>query len=264
MGNETEFIEAAEKGDATKIGSLLRADPGLVHAVGDHLKTALHWAAEMDQVEVAAALIEAGADIEARTSWGAAPFDWAATMGSSRVADLLLARGATGLTLITVASLGKLSAVRQFIESSEDLSAHARRDAPKAPDDHWSPDSAHILKDTISDALYAAARNGHQDMVAYLLAQGANIDAKGVFGATGLHWASINGHQEAVEFLVKRGANLTIKDAKFDATPEEWAQEGGHSAIETMLRQSRINKLEIRKKLRGHGYGFVLFNNLLP
>lgn len=136
MASEEEFIEAAKQGDATKIGSMLKDDPELVRAAGDHLKTALHWAAEMNQAEVAAVLVEAGADIEARTSWGAAPFDWAATMGSSRVADLLVARGATGLTLITAASLGKLSAVRQIIESTDDLSAHRRRDAPAAPDDH--------------------------------------------------------------------------------------------------------------------------------
>lgn len=239
MGSEAEFIEAAKEGDATKIASFLKVDPGLVRAVGDHLKTALHWAAEMDHVDVAAELVEAGADIEARTSWGASPFDWAATMGSSRVADLLLARGATGLTLITAASLGKLSAVRRIIESGEDLSAHRRRDAPTTPDDHWCSDSAHIRNDPTSDALYAAARNGHGNVVAYLLDYGANIDARGVFGATGLHWAAINGHQEAVEFLVKHGANLTIRDSKFDSTPEEWAQEGGHNSIGATLRQAR-------------------------
>ena len=239
MASGAEFIEAAKMGDATKVGALLKADPGLVRAVGGHLKTALHWAAEMDQAEVAAALVEAGADIEARTSWGASPFEWAATMGSSRVADLLLARGATGFTLITAASLGKLPAVRRILESSEELSAHRRTAAPTSPDDQWPADSAHIRRDTVSDALYAAARNGHRDVVAYLLDQGADIDAKGFFGATGLHWAAINGHLETVEFLVKRGASLTIRDSRFDATPEEWAQEGGHSSIEAMLRQAR-------------------------
>jgi ankyrin repeat protein len=218
---------------------LLKADPSLVRAVGDHMKTALHWAAEMDHAEVAAALVEAGADIEARTSWGASPLDWAATMGSSRVADLLLSLGATGLNLITAASLGKLSEVRRIIESSEELSADRRRGAPTASDDHWPPDSAHIRNDRISDALYAAARNGHRDVVGYLLDQGVDINAKGVFGATGLHWAAMNGHSETAEFLVMRGANLMIRDSKFDARPEEWAQEGGHSSIAAMLRQAR-------------------------
>ena len=238
MASETEFIEAAKNGDTAKIRSFLEADSSLVRTVTDHLKTALHWAAEMDHTEVAATLVEAGADIEARTSWGASPFDWAATMGSSRVADFLLTRGATGLTLITAASLGKLSDVRRIIESGEDLSTHRRRDAPTAPDDHWPLDSAHIIKDTISDALYAAARNGHQCVVAYLLEHGANINAKGVFGATGLHWAAMNGHQETVEFLMKHGANLTIRDSKFNASPEEWAQEGEQSSIAARLRQA--------------------------
>jgi ankyrin repeat protein len=239
MTSEAEFIEAAKNGDAPKIGSLVKADPDLVSAVGDYRKTALHWAAEMDHVEVAAILVEAGADIEARTSWGASPFDWAAAMGSPRVADLLLSRGATGLTLITAAGLGKLSEVRRIIESGEDLSAHRRRDASITPDDHWPSDSAHLRNDPISDALHAAARNGHRDVVAYLLDLGAEIDAKGVFGATGLHWAAINGHHEVAEFLVERGANLALRDSKFDATPEEWAQEGGHDSIGAKLRQER-------------------------
>jgi ankyrin repeat protein len=72
MTSDAEFIEAAKNGNATKIRSLLTANPDLVSAVGDHQKTALHWAAEIDHGEVAAALVEAGADIEARTSWGGA------------------------------------------------------------------------------------------------------------------------------------------------------------------------------------------------
>lgn len=239
MANDADFLEAAKKGDLTKIRCLLKADPSLVRTVADHLKTALHLAAEGDHAETAAALVKAGADIEARTSWGASPLDWAATMGSSRVADFLLDQGATGLNLITAASLGKLADVRRIIESGEDLSAHTRRAAPTLPNDHWPPDSAHILKDTISDALYAAARNGHTSVVAYLLERGADINAKGVFGATGLHWAAINGHEGTVEFLIKRGANLTSRDSKFASTPEEWAHEASHLAIAAMLRQAR-------------------------
>ena len=208
----------------------------------EYRKSALHLAAETDQVETAQLLIDSGADIEALTSWGATPLEWAAVMGSSKVADLLLARGASGLTLIVAAGLGKLETVKSIIASGADLSAHRRRGAPETPDDHWPVDSAHIQGDVLSDALFAAARNGHTEVVEYLLDEGAQVDAKGVFGGTGLHWAAINGHRKTVELLVERGASLTIRDERFDSTPEGWANEGGHTdLVAVLMRARRIN-----------------------
>jgi len=235
----SEFLEAVIRGAAGRVSALLDARPELVQAAGDHGKTGLHWAAEADQIEVARVLADAGADIEAKTSWGASPLDWAATMGSARVAEFLLSRGASGFTLITAAALGKQAEVEAIVESGTDLSPHRRRDAPRTPNEDWPPDSVHILGDILSDALYAAARNGHTRVVEYLLARGANINAKGVFGATALHWAAINGHANTVELLISRGANLTLKDTRFEATAEGWAEEGGHSQIADILRRSR-------------------------
>lgn len=199
-------------------------------------KTGLHFAAETDQVEIARELLDAGADIEALTSWGATPLDWAAVMGSTTVGDLLVESGASGFTLIVAAGLGKLEHVKAIVTSGTNLSAHRRRGAPASPDDHWPADSAHILGDVLSDAMYAAARNGHTAVVEYLLDHGAVIDAKGVFGATGLHWAAINGHRQTVDLLLARGASLTIRDARFDSTPEDWAREGGHEDLATIFR----------------------------
>ncbi len=239
MRNPSEFLKAAERGDASEVRRLLHADAGLVNATGEDQRTALHWAAEKNHLEVARALLEAGVNIEAQTSWGATAFDWAAVLGSSAVADLLLAHGATGLTLITAASLGMLSEVRRIIESGEDLELHRRRGAPDEPDRHWPTDSAHIRGDVISDAFYGAGRNGHTMVAAFLLDRGAALDAKGVFGGTALHWAAINGKRETVEFLAGRGASLILKDATFDATPEGWAREGGHEAIAAFLRGAK-------------------------
>ena len=165
-------------------------------------------------------------------------------MGSTEVGDLLLARGASGFTLINAAGLGKLDQVKAIVSSGVDISAHRRRGAPQSPDDHWPADSAHILGDVLSDAMFAAARNGHTEVVEYLLDNGALIDAKGVFGATGLHWAAINGHLKTVEFLIDRGANLTLRDKRFDSTPEGWAREGSHADITKLLRRSIDGKSE--------------------
>jgi len=201
----------------------------------EHGKTELHWAAETDDIDAAKRLLDAGADIEAKTAWGATPLDWAATMGSAGVGDLLIARGASGFTLVVAAGLGRLDEVKSIVTSGVDLIAHRRRGAPESPNDDWPADSAHILRDVLSDAMYAAARNGHTQVVEYLLDHGAAIDAKGVFGATALHWAAINGHRNVVELLVTRGASLEIRDARFNSTPEGWALEGGRIELAKLL-----------------------------
>jgi hemoglobin len=56
--------------------------------------TALHMAARRDHVEVAAALLECGANIEARDSLGETPLRRAVNCGQTGVAALLLANGA--------------------------------------------------------------------------------------------------------------------------------------------------------------------------
>lgn len=236
MANEDELLEAVKRGDAAVVTDLLRGRPSLARCADERGKTGLHWAAETDQAEVARLLLDAGADIEASTAWGATALDWAAVMGSVGVADLLLSRCAGGFTLIVAAALGKLDAVRGVIESGADLEAQRRRGGPGSPDDEWPADSAYLEGDVLSDALYSAARNGHASVVAYLLEAGARIDAKGFFGATGLHWAAINGHRQTVDLLLARGASVTLRDARFNATPDEWAKEGGHLEIAAAVR----------------------------
>ncbi|MBO0863177.1 MAG: ankyrin repeat domain-containing protein [Chloracidobacterium sp.] len=232
---EDEFLDAVKRGDTPAVAGLLRGRRKLARFAGEYGKTCLHWAAETDQAEIARLLLDAGADIEAKTSWGATPLEWAATMGSVHVAELLLSRGAGGFTLVTAAGLGKLEEVKAIIESGVDLSVHRRRCAPESPNDDWPADSAHIRGDVLSDAMYAAARNGHTQVVEYLLDRGAAVDAKGVFGATALHWAAINGHLKTILLLLARGASLAIRDARFNSTPEAWAKEGGHKEVVDVL-----------------------------
>jgi len=238
MNGSAAMLQAVRDGDASVVQRLLSDDPRLVRATDGHLKTPLHWAAEHDHHDVAEMLLQAGADLEATTSWGATPLDWVATMGSTKVADLLLARGAQGMNLVAAASLGKLDLVCKLLDSGTPHASLARRAVPAQPNDHWVADTACMKGDVISDAFYAACRNGHTAVAAALLERGANVNAKGVFGGTALHWAAINGHKDTVAFLVAHGADLTIRDTKFDSTPEGWATEGQHEEIRELLHRS--------------------------
>jgi ankyrin repeat protein len=128
------------------------------------------------------------------------------------VADQMLTHGAGRFTLIVASALGKVADVKSLLGSESDV---------------------------VSTALYAAARNGHTGVVEYLLDHGAAIDTRGFFGGTGLHWAAINGHRNTVELLIARGASRSLRDEHFDSTPEEWAIEGGHTELATLLRQDQ-------------------------
>jgi ankyrin repeat protein len=189
--------------------------------------TALHKAAQVDDVEVARALLEAGADLEAQTDWGATPLDWAATMGAGEVGELLLAGGAEGLDLINAASLGRAERVEELLGETPSA-AQRRRAAPREPDRHWPESTAHQRGDVLSDAFYSACRNGHLEVARLLFERGASVDARGFFGATALHWAAINGHAETVRFLLEHDADRTELDPEFQATPAGWARESGH------------------------------------
>jgi ankyrin repeat protein len=77
-----------------------------------------------------------------------------------------------------------------------------------------------------SDAvMMAAVEFGHQELVRWLLSQGANVNASAAWGAhTALHSAAWNGDLEMVKLLVGAGADVSARDAEHDNTPAGWAQ----------------------------------------
>ena len=64
----------------------------------------------------------------------------------------------------------------------------------------------------LDQRLLNAAFIGNADSVSYLLAQGANMDAKDVFGRTALMDAALMGHSLVVHVLLQAGANFELED----------------------------------------------------
>jgi ankyrin repeat protein len=117
--------------------------------IAEHGKTPLHLAAEHDRADLAEALIAAGADIEARTSWGATPLEWAGVLGSRAAGDVLIARGFfAGTALHWAAINGHADTVRFLLAAGADAKL---RDA-----------------EFDADALGWAREGGHEPAVALL------------------------------------------------------------------------------------------------
>jgi hypothetical protein len=140
------------------------ADPSAPCQTGSPSETPLHWAASSDDLEVAAALIDGGADIEApgASIAGGPPLDCAVGYGCWHVARLLVDRGAKVERLWHAAALGMISRVEQLQAT----------DPPPTADD-------------INEAFYQACRGGQRRMAEYLLGCGADIDAIPDYGSAG-------------------------------------------------------------------------------
>jgi uncharacterized protein len=155
-------------------------------------ETPLHWAASSDDVDVAAALIDGGADIEVPDGSIGTPLDNAIGYGCWHVARLLVARGARVDKLWHAGALGVLDRLEELLATAnptpEEVSQgfwHAcdggqRRAAERllaaGADLNWEPDYAN------GTALDAASGLGtrQENVIGWLKAKGArsaDVDA---------------------------------------------------------------------------------------
>jgi ankyrin repeat protein len=131
------------------------ADPDAPLIGGRHAETPLHWAASSDDVEVAEALIDGGANLEAPGgSIASTPLSNAVAFGCWHVARLLVARGARIDALWQAAALGARERVEDLLTASP----------PPTTDD-------------INEAFWQACHGGQRRTAEYLLALGADINA---------------------------------------------------------------------------------------
>lgn len=159
-------------------------------------ETPLHWAASSDDVEVARALIDGGADLEVTGAsiGGGTPLDNAIGYGCWQVARLLVERGARVEGLGDAAALGMFSRVDELRTAS--------------------PPSQQEL----TDALWAACHGGQRRMADYLLSLGAELNGTPSWcdsGSTPLDAADSldTGREALVTWLRELGAEKSSRPA---------------------------------------------------
>jgi hypothetical protein len=74
--------------------------------------------------------------------------------------------------------------------------------------------------------LIAAASLGAERVGLRLVEVGVDVTARGLFGATALHWAAIMGLGGLARALLEAGAELDLRDERYQCTPLEWALHG--------------------------------------
>lgn len=160
---ESPVADAAMRGDAEAIVALLRQGADVNAAQGDGM-TAMHWAAERDDVEMAQVLRAAGADLEAMTRIGGyVPLHVAAREGNEAMVGWLLSAGAdverktteTRANALHMASTaGDVAVVQVLLDNGAD---------PNSVEDHWQQ----------TPLIFAAAEN-RAPVIRLLLSRGAD------------------------------------------------------------------------------------------
>jgi ankyrin repeat protein len=151
------------RGDVERVRSLLREGADVDAAQGDGM-TALHWAAERGDADLADVLLDAGADVAAVTRLGDyAPLHLATKRGHARVVERLLEAGADPETrtssggvapLHLAAAAGSVEAVRALLDHGTEVDA---------PESMWH-----------QTPLMFAAAGGRTEVVRALLEAGAD------------------------------------------------------------------------------------------
>jgi ankyrin repeat protein len=176
----TPIMTCARSGNADAVRLLLAGDADVNAKEPSQNQTALMWAAAEHHPDVVRRLIEAKADLRARTKNGFTPLHFAAREGDIESARLLLA---AGLDINT--------------QSQPDLPPSANPEpAPRAGGaSGGNPQplaGRRAVSATASDGatpLLVATMRGHVPFALFLLEQGASPDA-GDAGLTPLHWAA--------------------------------------------------------------------------
>ena len=169
------LADAAKRADWAAVRALLQEGADVDARQGDG-SNALHWASYRDNREIAALLIRAGSEVNASNDLGVTPLWAACENGSSAMVKTLIEGGA-------------------------------------------DPNRALPFGETL---LMTAARTGNADVVGQLLAAGADVDAatqEGAHGAqTALMWAVAQGHSAVVEVLLAHGADVNARSTTFTET----------------------------------------------
>jgi ankyrin repeat protein len=224
----TALHHAAKAGQLRNTASLLAAgaEPDPIDEEG---RSPLHAAAAERHWDSALALIRAGADPSRGDGYGDTPLAWltgrcldelsrAGDEAGGKAACLRIA-ALLGPCLHRAAADGRLAAAVRLLARGADP---AERYA-------FLPGEG-----SAGNALHAAARSGHVDLVRTLLDAGMAVDSRTANGWTALHLAAWAGRREIVELLLGRGAAPTARTRAGQTAAALAARRGDDSLVKRL------------------------------
>jgi ankyrin repeat protein len=199
--------------------------------------TALHRAAQRNDLELAAQLIRAGANVKAANRYGVTPLSLACINGNAAMISLILEAGANANTtlpegetaLMTASNTGHVDALKVLLAHGANVNARENSRGQTAL--MWAVNegytaAAQLLIDAGADInaqsngkfspMMFAVRGGHIDIVRLLLARGASATetVAAAENTSLLGFAILNGKYNIGHLLLKHGADPNAPDPR--------------------------------------------------
>jgi ankyrin repeat protein len=279
---DRQLIDAVKNSDAHAVRSMIQqhADVNATEADGF---TALHWAAQRDNLEIANLLIAAGANVKAASQYNITPLSLACTNGDAAMIERFLKAGADpnatseeGQTALMTASLtGKVDAVKLLLTRGAKVNAKEPWKGQTAlmwAASEGNTDTAAMLIEFGAEVnarsnsgftpFLFAVRNGHIDAAKVLLAHGANVNDVAPDGTSALGMAVINAYYELAVVLLDHGANPNAPDPRGSVLHSlAWMRRPGSSPsagaglppVGPPIPQGNVDSLTLAKVLLAHG-----------
>ena len=228
-----------------------------IRALDDSKGSPLEWAAYFGLKDMTVFLVESGADINARNTYGTTPLDAAYAdnpfipeverkqfdENRDLISAFLIEEGAEStaptLPLIDAIDQDNADAVRAHLESGTD------------PDKTFIPPG---LPFAGASALHLAVLKGNSEIVQVLLDNDADIDIKALdeFKGSPLEWAAFFGIKDMAVFLVESGADINSKNA-YGTTPLDASSSDNPFIPEEDRKQFDENRFLLRQYLSEKG-----------
>jgi ankyrin repeat protein len=254
-----------------KAAETLLASNADVNAKGDDGATPLHLTTECQArwVDIAAAhtqvtklLLDHQADVNAMDNNGQTPLHWAMTRECpAALEELLRQHGGQDKppsylspykhrSIQAAIQSGDLESIKELLKSYPNLITNKVDGSTLLHFATFFGDTNAVKvvlsfkeddvnsKDTLygQTPLFAAVCRGEKDMVEFLIAKKANVNARDKWGLTPLHYAAAKGYIDMAKILLAHKAKVNAKSDSRGETPVHRAIQAGHKEMVSLLR----------------------------
>lgn len=225
---QTPLMYAVDTGSLELARALLDLGANIEATQKNSDYTPLHLAVSEENLEMVRLLLEKKANIEVRANDQSTPLHLAVSKENLEITKQLLSNQANvdalDQDLFTPLHLAVKAGNLEITESLLEKGANIQaREQDGSIPLHW------------------AARLSNLQTAELLLRKGAHVNERDLYGQTPMHWAAINGDKQLTELLLNNGANIEAKENANNCTPLHVAAAAGSIDLVKFLLERGAN-----------------------